>query len=84
MTQRDKARKFGPVEVLVAVFVCIFVVALIWPASRMLRLDPNRVTCARNLFSMISANIKLPFVQWPCEAQLKMSANAHPDIKSLL
>jgi hypothetical protein len=49
MSQRDVAKKFGPVEVLVLVFVCLFALAVIGPAMQMSRFDEYRLACAENL-----------------------------------
>lgn len=52
MAQQDKVRKFGPVEVLVLVFVCLFVLAIFRPVFRKLRFYTLRIQCKNNL-SMI-------------------------------
>lgn len=49
MSKRGKAKKFGPVEVLVVVLVCLFVIAVIGPAAQMSRFDAYRIECATNL-----------------------------------
>jgi len=49
MLQRDIAKKFGPIEVLVVVFVCLFALAVIGPAMQMSRFDEYRLACAENL-----------------------------------
>ena len=49
MSKRGKAKKFGPVEVLVVVLVCLFVIAIIGPAAQMSRFDAYRIKCATNL-----------------------------------
>ncbi|MHC4440447.1 MAG: hypothetical protein ACYS3S_24115 [Planctomycetota bacterium] len=49
MLKRDKAKKPGPVEVLVVVFVCMFGLAVIGPAMQMSRFDEYRIECATNL-----------------------------------
>ena len=49
MSQRDKAKKLGPVEVLVVVFVCLFALAVIVPATQMSRFDAYRIECGTNL-----------------------------------
>ncbi len=49
MLKRDKAKKFGPVEVLVVVLVCLFVIAIIGPAAQMSRFDAYRIECGDNL-----------------------------------
>ncbi|MGB2862269.1 MAG: hypothetical protein WBC05_03000, partial [Sedimentisphaerales bacterium] len=49
MSERDKAKKLGPVEVLVVVFVCLFLLAVIGPASQMSRFDAYRLECGNNL-----------------------------------
>jgi hypothetical protein len=52
MLQRDKAKKFGPIEVLVVVFVCLFALAVIGPAMQMSRFEEYRIACATNLSSI--------------------------------
>ncbi len=49
MSQRDKAKKFGPVEVLVLFFVCLFALAVVLPAMQMSRFEEYRIACADNL-----------------------------------
>jgi prepilin-type processing-associated H-X9-DG protein len=49
MSKRDKSRKLGPAEVLVLVFVCLFVVAIFGPAFRKLRFYALRTRCKNNL-----------------------------------
>ena len=49
MSKRDKAKKFGPVEVLVVVLVCLFLLAVIGPAGQMSRFDAYRIECGNNL-----------------------------------
>jgi hypothetical protein len=49
MSKRDKAKKFGPIEVLVVVFVCLFALAVIGPAGQMSRFDAYRIECVNNL-----------------------------------
>ncbi|GEM_PF-199618 len=49
MLQRDKAKKFGPIEILVVVFVCLFALAVIGPAMQMSRFEEYRLACATNL-----------------------------------
>jgi len=49
MSKRGKAKKFGPVEVLVVVFVCMFALAVIGPAMQMSRFEEYRIVCANNL-----------------------------------
>jgi len=49
MSQRDVVKKFGPVEVLVLVFVCLFALAVIGPAMQLSRFDQYRLECADNL-----------------------------------
>ena len=49
MSKREKAKKFGPVEVLVVVLVCLFVFALIIPTTRVSRFDAYRIECRDNL-----------------------------------
>jgi len=49
MLQRDKANKFGPIEILVVVFVCLFVLAVISSAMQMSRFEEYRMACANNL-----------------------------------
>ena len=49
MSKRDKAKKLGPVEVLVVVFVCLFILAVISSAMQMSRFEEYRIKCADNL-----------------------------------
>ncbi len=49
MLQREKAKKFGPLEILVVVFVCLFVLAVISSAMQMSRFEEYRMACANNL-----------------------------------
>ena len=49
MTTRDKVRKFGPVEAVILILVCLFVLALIISATRMSRSDAYRIECHDNL-----------------------------------
>ena len=49
MKKREKAKKFGPIEVLVLVFVCLFALAIIVPATQMSRFEEYRMACANNL-----------------------------------
>jgi len=49
MSKRDVAKKFGPVEVLVLVFVCLFSLAVIGPATQMSRFEAYRIECGDNL-----------------------------------
>jgi len=49
MSMRDKAKKFGPVEVLVVVLVCLFVIAIVGPAAQMSRFEEYRMACTNNL-----------------------------------
>lgn len=52
MPKRDKSKKFGPIEILVLVIVCLFVLAVIKPAALRLRFYALRTKCKNNL-SMI-------------------------------
>ena len=49
MSKRDKAKKLGPIEVLIVVLVCLFALAVIGPAMQMSRFDEYRIECATNL-----------------------------------
>ena len=49
MSKRDKPKKFGPIEILVVVFVCLFALAVIGPAMQMSRFEEYRIACATNL-----------------------------------
>ena len=49
MLQREKANKFSPIEILVVVFVCLFLLAVISSAMQMSRFDEYRMACADNL-----------------------------------
>jgi len=49
MLQREKAKKFGPIEVLVVVFMCLFALAVIGPAMQISRFEEYRIECADNL-----------------------------------
>jgi len=49
MSKREKAKKLGPVEVLVVVFVCLFALAVIGPAMQMSRFEEYRMACTNNL-----------------------------------
>ena len=49
MSKRGKAKKLGPVEVLVVVAVCLFALAVIGSAMQMSRFEQYRIECADNL-----------------------------------
>jgi len=49
MSQREKANKFGPIEILFLVFTCLFVLAVISSAMQMSRFEEYRMACADNL-----------------------------------
>jgi hypothetical protein len=49
MSKQEKTKKLGPVEVLVVVFVCLFVLAVIGPAMQMSQFEEYRIQCAMNL-----------------------------------
>jgi len=49
MPKREIARIFGPIEVLVVVLLCLFVLALIVPTTRVSRFDAYRMECGVNL-----------------------------------
>ena len=49
LSKRDKAKKIGPVEVLVVVLVCLFALAVVLPATQMSRFDAYRIECGDNL-----------------------------------
>ena len=49
MPKRDKSKKFGPVEIIVLVLVCLFVLAVLRPAARKLRFYALCTKCKNNL-----------------------------------
>ena len=49
MTKRYKPKKLAPVDGLVVLSVCLFLLAVLPPACRKSRTDAMRITCARNL-----------------------------------
>ena len=49
LSKRDKAKKIGPVEVLVVVLVCLFALAVVLHATQMSRFDAYRIECGDNL-----------------------------------
>jgi hypothetical protein len=49
MSKRDKTKKLGPLEVLIVVFLCLFVLAVIGPAMQMSQFEEYRIECAMNL-----------------------------------
>jgi type II secretory pathway pseudopilin PulG len=49
MSKRDETRRFSPVEVLVVVFVFLFALAVLVPATQMPRFEEYRTKCADNL-----------------------------------
>ncbi|MHC4745601.1 MAG: hypothetical protein ACYS8Z_27110, partial [Planctomycetota bacterium] len=49
MSKRDKAKKLGPIEVLVVLLVCLFVIAIIGPAAQVSRFEDYRIQCGTNL-----------------------------------
>ena len=49
MFKRDYLRKFSPIEVLVVVFVCLFALAVIVPATQMSKFEEYRIQCGTNL-----------------------------------
>jgi prepilin-type processing-associated H-X9-DG protein len=49
MPKRDKSKKLGPVEVLVLVFACLFVLVIFKPAAKKLQLYAHRIQCSDNL-----------------------------------
>ena len=49
MTEQGKSNKLSPVEGLVVVLVCLFLLAVIVPASQRAQSDAFRIECARNL-----------------------------------
>ena len=49
MLQQDKAKKIGPVEALVLVFICLFALAVVLPATQMFQFEAYRIECGANL-----------------------------------
>jgi prepilin-type processing-associated H-X9-DG protein len=49
MPKRDKSKKLGPVEILILVFVCLFVLAIFRPVARKMRFYALRNQCEKNL-----------------------------------
>jgi prepilin-type processing-associated H-X9-DG protein len=49
VSKRSKSKKFGPVEILVLVFVCLFLLAVIKPAAQRLRFYAFHTKCKNNL-----------------------------------
>jgi len=49
MSKRDKSGKLRPVEIVIIGFVCLFLLAVVWPASQMSRFDAYRTECNKNL-----------------------------------
>jgi len=49
MSKRDKSKKFRPVEILVLVIVCLFVLAIFKPVARKSRFHALRNKCEKNL-----------------------------------
>ena len=49
MSRRNHSRTLGPVEVLVAVFVCAYFLVIVGPASQKSRFDAYRAQCQKNL-----------------------------------
>lgn len=49
MSKRAESKQFRPIEVLMMVFVCLFVIAIIGPAAQMSRFEEYRIECATNL-----------------------------------
>jgi prepilin-type processing-associated H-X9-DG protein len=49
MSKRNKSKKFGPIEVLVLVIVCLFLLAVLKPAALTLRFYAFRTRCNNNL-----------------------------------
>ena len=49
MSKRDYSRKFSPIEVLVVVFVCLFALAVLVPATQMSQFEAFRIQCSDNL-----------------------------------
>ena len=49
ISKRDKVKKFSPIDALVVLLVCLFVIAIIGPAAQISRFDEYRIECATNL-----------------------------------
>jgi hypothetical protein len=49
MSKQAKSIQFRPIEVLMLVFVCLFVIAVIGPAAQVSRFEEYRMECANNL-----------------------------------
>ena len=49
MSKRDELGKVRPVEVVIIGFVCLFLLAVVWPASQISRFDAYRTECNKNL-----------------------------------
>ncbi len=57
MTERDNLKKLTIVEVVIVVFVCLFLLGIVPPAFQKSRLDASRITCKRNLSGIGKAMI---------------------------
>jgi len=57
MTERDNSKNLTIVEVVIVVFVCLFLLAVVPPAFQKSRIDSSRVTCGRNLSEIGKAMI---------------------------
>jgi hypothetical protein len=49
MSKRDETRRFSPIDVLAFVFLCLFALAVIVPATQVSRFEEYRTQCADNL-----------------------------------
>lgn len=49
MSKREEVKKIGPVEALILVFICLFALAVVLPATQMSRFDAYRIECGTNL-----------------------------------
>jgi prepilin-type processing-associated H-X9-DG protein len=49
MSKRDKSKKLTAVEILVVVFMCLFLLVVIGPASQKSQFDAYRIECSKNL-----------------------------------
>jgi prepilin-type processing-associated H-X9-DG protein len=52
MPRRDNSKNMTIVEVIIVVFVCLFLLAIVPPAFQQSRIDSSRITCRRNLSVM--------------------------------
>jgi len=57
MPRRDNSKNLTFVEVIIVVFVCLFLLAVVPPAFQQTRTDASRITCNRNLSKIGKAMI---------------------------